>query len=183
MIDQWSEGRIGWARFSDDMTMRYRLARSLHGRPLVIREPGIIECQRRVAFGLLNPSVADAFKLDPTVKRCEGFALALGADVYEIVNAAALRSTDPGELYKRCCGFRGDGPDNDEQILLACRGAYRVIAGWGKHGALDHRGVVVRKLLADAGVAVYHLGLNKDGSPKHPLYLKGGTEPQPWSAP
>lgn len=182
MIDEYNADRTGWARFSDDRVMRFRLARSLDGRPLVVNEPGIVEADRCVTFALLNPSVADAFRLDPTVTRCCGFASALGADVVQIVNANALRSTDPRELYKLTHGLRGDDASNNRQIVLACTGAYRVIAGWGKHGALGNRGDVVRSLLAEQGIGIYHLGINKDGSPKHPLYLKGDTAPQEWSA-
>lgn len=187
MIDQWSDDRRGWARFSDDMLMRYRLARSLVELPLAVSADGVVGIEgwhgpaRCVTFTLLNPSVADAFQLDPTVKRCEGFAIALGADVYQIANANALRSTDPGGLYKRAYGYRGDDQVASDELLRACIGAVRVIAGWGKHGALDHRGDVVRSMLRHAGVRLYHLGLNRDGSPKHPLYLRGGTEPQEWT--
>lgn len=181
MIDEYNEDKTGWARFSDDMTMRFRLARSLDGRPLVVNAPGIIESDRCVTFALLNPSVADAFRPDPTVKRCCGFALALGADVVQITNANALRSTDPSNLYKLTDGMRGDDAANNREIVLACTGAFRVIAGWGKHGALGNRGDVVRRMLAAEGIRLHHLGLNNDGSPKHPLYLKGGTIPVEWS--
>lgn len=179
MIDSYSPDGTGWARFSDDMTMRYRLARSFTPfSPEVERLNG----SPRVVFLLLNPSTADAFRLDPTVKRCVAFATAWGADVVEVVNIFALRSTDPDELYKRTWGLRGDHQDNDREILAACAGAYRVIAGWGKHGALGNRGHTVRVLLSHHhSIALHHLGLNQDGSPKHPLYLKGGTEPQEWT--
>ena len=179
MIDQWSEDRTGWAKFSDDMTMRYRLARSLDGRPLVYPRNASDE---RCVFVMLNPSTADAFILDPTIKRCVSFAAALGADVLEVVNIFAMRSTDPQALYKRTFASRGDDQTASEEIMDACVGAVRVIAGWGKHGALDFRGDVVRSILRHAGVKLYHLGLNRDGSPKHPLYLKGGTEPQEWTS-
>lgn len=130
---------------------------------------------------MLNPSTADAFELDPTIKRCVAFAAAWSASVLEVVNIFALRSTDPNELYKRGLGRRGDDAENDRAILDACNGAICVVAGWGKHGALDHRGRVVRDTLGGNGIRLHHLGLNKDGSPRHPLYLKGGTEPQEWT--
>jgi hypothetical protein len=179
VIEQWSTDRRGWARFSDDMTMRYRLARSFTPfSPEVERLNG----SPRVVFLLLNPSIADAFQLDPTVKRCVAFATSWGADVVEVVNIFALRSTDPNELYKRTWGLRGDHQDNDREIVAACTGAFRVVAGWGKHGALDHRGRTVRTLLCHHhGIKLHHLGLNQDGSPKHPLYIRGGTEPQEWT--
>lgn len=191
MIDQFSEDGTGWARFSDDMTMRYRLGRALNGRPITtawseIGGDGSVVTDAfmkpivRVTFLMLNPSTADAFKVDPTIKRCMAFARAWGADVLEVANIFALRSTDPGALYKLAHGQRGDDMDATSQMLDACRGAARVVAGWGTHGALDHRGVIVRDLLLSHDIRLCHLGQNKDASPKHPLYLKGGTEPQEW---
>lgn len=175
MIDQWSDDRTGWARFSDDMTMRYRLARSLRdGHPLLV-DGALVTVDmpfatvRRVVFLMLNPSTADAFQLDPTVNECRKRAIALGADVLEIVNLFALRSPYPADLKKRAHGFRGDDAKNDASIIFACVGAHRVIAAWGNHGALDHRATVVRRHLADAGIELHHLGTTQDGFPKHPL--------------
>ena len=191
MIDEFSTDRAGLARFSDDRVMRYRLARVLTRRApyadmLARLLPGEalnsdFTSTNRVVFLLLNPSTADAFKLDPTVKRCVAFARSWQADVIEVVNIFALRSTDPEALYKLTGGLRGDDPDNDREILAACTGATRVVAGWGKHGALGSRSQVVRRVLADRGIRLHHLGMNKDGSPKHPLYVKGSTEPQEWT--
>lgn len=181
MIDQWSDDRTGWARFSDDMRMRFRLARDLAGAPLIVAD-GKVYGIARVVFLMLNPSTADAFRPDPTITRCRGFALAIGADTFEVVNINALRSTDPQELYRRAAGMRGDDADNDHEILMACTGAYRVIAGWGVHGDLGGRGAAVQALLASRGIVLHHLGLTKDGHPRHPLYLKSGTAPQEWIA-
>lgn len=183
MIDEHNVDCTSWARFSADRVMRYRLARNLtpDPAPLLVAGDGVYGIAR-VVFLMLNPSTADAFVADPTIKRCIAFARALGADVLEVVNIFALRSTDPNELYKRTWGLRGDHQDNDREIIAACTGAYRVVAGWGKHGALGDRGYTVRTLLSlHHGIKLHHLGLNQDGSPKHPLYLKGGTEPQEWT--
>jgi hypothetical protein len=48
----------------------------------------------RVVFILLNPSTADAFKDDPTVKKCISFAKHWNFGSLEIVNLFAYRSTD-----------------------------------------------------------------------------------------
>lgn len=174
MIDQWNNDRTGWARFSDDMTMRYRLARSLDGRPLIYPRN---RSDNRVVFLMLNPSTANAFQLDPTIKRCVSFAKAWSASVLEVVNIFALRSTDPDALYRLPAGLRGDDVEANQQIMEACDGAMRIVAGWGRHGYLDGRGKRVQAMFKFARLELHHLGLNKDGSPKHPLYLKGGTEP------
>lgn len=175
MIDDYNLDRTGWARFSEDRTMRYRLARKLTGFDYEIA------AERRVVFVMLNSSTADAFMLDPTVRRCVGFAQRFGADYLEVVNLFALRSTDPAELYKRAAGARGDDRTNDEQILAACRGATKVIAGWGAHGELGDRGELVRRMLHDEGIVLHHLGLTKGLAPRHPLYLKASTELEVWA--
>jgi hypothetical protein len=182
MIDEFSEGRTGWARFSDDRRMRYRLARSLDGRSLEIDASGVVTSHSAQAcFVMLNPSTADAFDLDPTVRRCLGFALKLGADCCQVVNVFALRSTDPAELRKSAAGFRGDDNANNEQIAMAARAAATVIVAWGHHALLGGRGQLVREMLIQSGVNLWHLGLTKGGDPRHPLYLKSDTSPQLWT--
>jgi hypothetical protein len=194
MIDQYNADRTGWARFSDDMAMRYRLARSLTSLPLTVDELNGHHIShmggspaRRVVFLMLNPSTADAFKPDPTIGECRKRAVALGADVLEVVNLFALRSPYPADLKKRAHGFRGDDALNDEAILAACAGAYRVVSAWGNHGALDHRAAVARRVLVEHGIALHHLGLTKEGFPKHPLArgkhrIAANFVPQEWTA-
>ena len=186
MIDEYSLDGTGWARFSDDGAMRYRLGRAV-GRvvdPDQARRGWIngnrYRLWQRVVFLMLNPSTADAFKLDPTVTRCLGFARSWGADTLEVVNIFALRSTDPDELYKYASGSRGDDVTNNQEILEACAGAFRVVAGWGVHGKLGSRGEKIRAMLKTSGIELHHLGRTKDGHPKHPLYLKGSTQPELW---
>ncbi len=197
MIDQWSEDRTGWARFSDDMTLRYRLGRSLTGEPLSLTgtDGSSLNAEHlaayvggdRIAFLMLNPSTADAFQHDPTVGECIKRARQLGADVLEVVNLFALRSPYPADLRKRAHGSRGDDADANREILHACRGAIMVIAAWGNHGALDHRATVVREMLREHGIALHCLGLTEGGFPKHPLArgrhrIPGDLMPQEWSA-
>ncbi len=170
MIDQWNHDRTGWARFNGDMTMRYRLARCLDGTGrVVVNDLGIVECARSCVFLLLNPSSANAFKPDPTVTECRKRAAATGADVLEVVNLFAFRSTYPEDLPKRAAGYRGDDTFNDAEIMAACRGACWVIAGWGNDGVLGHRDLVVRSMLRTNGVELHHLGTTASGHPKHPL--------------
>lgn len=158
MSDEFNADRTGWARFSDDRTMRYRLARSLSGRGLTVDyDNGHVmdwlgAPASRVVFVMLNPSTADAFKHDPTVGECIKRARQEGADVLEVVNLFALRSPYPADVKAavRAAGAAyesghhatiaealdafGAGPTNDAAILEACRGAEHVIAGWGNHG-------------------------------------------------
>ena len=175
MIDEYNSDRTGWARFSDDRVMRYRLARSLNGKPIdvmydeVVDAADLFDWRIRVVFLMLNPSTADAFQLDPTVNECRKRAIALGADVLEVVNLFALRSPYPEDLKSRIFGDRGDQGVADTEILAACRDAQMVIAAWGNHGMLDRRSQIVTGLLGMAGVQLWHLGKTNSGHPKHPL--------------
>jgi hypothetical protein len=192
MIDEYNDDHTGWARFSDDRVMRYRLARCLSpGMSMIINGDDIWATHSpdvapmRAVFLMLNPSTADAFKLDPTVNECRKRAVALGAQILEVVNLFALRSPYPADLKKRAHGSRGDDADANREILHACSGASMVIAAWGNHGALDHRATVVRWMLREHGVTLHHLGMTQDGFPKHPLArgkhrIPGDLMPQEW---
>lgn len=131
----------------------------------------------RLTFLMLNPSTADASANDPTVERCRRRSEALGFGRLVVVNLFALRSTDPAQLY-----WSEDpiGPTNDAHIRSAAFGSSMVICAWGVHGNLNQRGEHVAATLRERGHVLYHLGLNKDGTPKHPLYVGYGVKPKEW---
>ena len=131
----------------------------------------------RVAFVLLNPSTATEVQNDPTVERCERRARALGFGAMRVLNIFAFRATDPRDMRRAPDPV---GPDNDAAIRAALPWADRVICAWGAHGAYLGRGRAVEAMLRAAGCPLFHLGLSKDGHPKHPLYIGYATQPQPW---
>jgi hypothetical protein len=190
VIDDFNADRTGWARFSDDRRLRYRLSRAI--TPLGAMTPenvGLGEYAfvptKRVVFVMLNPSTADAFKLDNTVTKCVQFAQRWGADVLEVVNIFALRSTDPKGLDAALVN-RGDGRENDREILAACTSASRVIAAWGNHAHRGDRGAIVRNMLTAANIKLEHLGTTNGGFPLHPLargkaFIPLTREPQVWT--
>ncbi|MFV0512371.1 MAG: DUF1643 domain-containing protein [Jhaorihella sp.] len=135
---------------------------------------------RRAMFVMLNPSTATEVQNDPTVERCERRARALGFGSFRVTNIFAWRDTDP-----RAMRAAGDpvGPDNDAAILAGAGWADQVVAAWGTHGAHLDRGRRVEALLRATGQPLFHLGLTRDGHPKHPLYIAYAQQPQPWHAP
>ncbi len=151
------------AQFSPCRTWRYTLTRQWG--PLL----------PTVNFIGLNPSTADETTLDPTCRRCVGFAKAWGFGTYVMTNIFAYRSTDPKALLSVDDPV---GPENDAMIIEEAWGADLVIAAWGVHGALNERGAQVTKMLQEIGVAVFCLGTTKAGHPKHPLYLPKSVKPQ-----
>ena len=128
-------------------------------------------------FIMLNPSTADETQDDPTIRRCMGFARRWGFGTLVVANIFAWRATDPQELYDS--GVAAVGPDNNIIIETAADEADRIVCAWGNHGALDDRGDRVKKLTAFASGKRYHLGLNNQGQPKHPLYLPKDIVPVP----
>lgn len=132
----------------------------------------------KVAFVMLNPSTADERRNDPTVERCERRARLLGYGAFRVVNIFAIRATDPRDMKR---ATDPEGPDNTAALTDAAAWADHLIAAWGVHGAHLGQGPLIAEFLAGSGAPVYHLGLSKDGHPRHPLYLSYGCDLQPWT--
>lgn len=126
---------------------------------------------------MLNPSTATEERNDPTIERCQRRAAALGLPAFAVVNLFAFRATRPADLRAAPAPI---GPENDRLLMETARDAALVLCGWGTHGAHLGRGAQVEALLRQAGVPLHHLGLTRDGHPRHPLYVSYGTGPQPW---
>lgn len=126
---------------------------------------------------MLNPSKADEIANDPTVERCERRARALGFGAFRVVNIFAWRDTDPFAMKKRRWPV---GPDNDAVLTDGADWADSILAAWGVHGAHRGRGTQVAAMLGATGKPLTHLGLTKDGHPRHPLYVSYATKPQEW---
>jgi hypothetical protein len=152
------------AAFSPDGAYRYMLTRRW--------APGPTVC-----WVMLNPSTANAFRSDPTVKRCISFSQRAGYGGLAVVNIYALRSTDPAKLWRHKDPI---GPLGDQFIREQAASRTSVIAAWGTHGARNQRGQHVADALADAGLQLYCLGTTANGQPKHPLYVRGDTPLVPY---
>ncbi len=135
---------------------------------------------QKALFIMLNPSTATEAQNDPTVERCERRARALGFGAFRVTNIFAWRDTDP-----RAMRAADDpvGPGNDAAIRDSTGWADIIVAAWGTHGAHLGRGAAVERLLQDTGRAVHHLGLTKDGHPRHPLYIAYAQQPLWWFGP
>jgi hypothetical protein len=162
-------------------------------RGAVISEDGVYRYSlvRRWAWGLdvrpahfimLNPSTADAELDDPTIRRCVGFARALGCGGIVVANLYAYRATRPADLWRAADPV---GPRNDHILReLAARTAATgapLIAAWGARVRPD-RVEAVLHLLEAAGARdlLTALGVTKDGAPRHPLYLPSSARPEQW---
>lgn len=135
---------------------RYRLTRKwLMGEGMVL-------------FVMLNPSTADAEADDPTIRRCIGFAQRWGFQGLAVGNLFAWRATDPKDLRTV---HDPVGIENDYHLTEMSMAAEATIAAWGVYGSYRGRDREVLPFLCD----VEHLGLTKQGRPRHPLYLRADT--------
>lgn len=139
------------------------------------------ESRDRLAWVMLNPSVADGDSDDPTIRKCMGFARRWGFGSIEVVNLYAFRATDPRVLHaaiKELGEPYAVGPRNEDSIIEVCTRAKTVIAAWGtKDFAVPHAAAVKRTLL-ERIPSVLSLGRTEGGHPRHPLYVPYDAPPE-----
>lgn len=138
---------------------------------------------RWCTFIMLNPSTADANEDDPTIRRCKSLARdAFHCHGIVVVNLFAFRATDPSELLDHPHPV---GPLNDDYIEQAVAIADVVVCAWGWKGDLkfwggEHRGRDYALKLQNMHPKVRCLGRTKNGSPRHPLYVRADVIPEPF---
>lgn len=132
---------------------------------------------RKALFVMLNPSTATEVQNDPTVERCERRARALGFGAFRVCNIFAWRATDPRVMRRAPDPV---GPVNDAAIAESCLWADTIVCAWGTHGAHLGRGSEVERLMREAGRPLHHLGLTREGHPRHPLYVGYAVQPLLW---
>ena len=156
---------------------RYSLTRDWHP---IDQEP------RVVLWVMLNPSTADAYDDDATIRRIRGFTERWGYDCAVVVNLYALRSTDPRALAVATDPI---GPGNDATIALAARLAHRIVCAWGDSlppGAetrIDFVLSILRGAIAlkRGATGMVTLGFTAAGQPRHPVRLAYDTPLVPMS--
>lgn len=160
------DGRLvrGDALFSDCRTWRWRLSREWDGG------------SGSVFWLMLNPSTADAVRVDPTVRRAVSFSMRWGAARALVGNVFALRATSPEHLYVHRDPV---GPENDEHLAAMAREADRIVVAWGNHARHGERYRDIARILRPHAARCVCLSTTKGGMPGHPLYLRADTVPAP----
>lgn len=125
---------------------------------------------------LLNPSVADAERDDPTTTFMVNLARRLNYGRYEAVNLFALVSTDPNGLLDH--PNPTGGAANERAIMRAVRGGGGVVVAWGGGGDLLKRGRTVADLLQNH--ELWCLGHNAGGAPRFPRAVRSDVAPVRW---
>lgn len=134
---------------------------------------------RYILFIGMNPSTADAAVNDPTCAREWSFTQREGFQAMVKANVGDYRATDPKMLLVP--GVEASSPDNLPAIRQVAAGAERVILCHGKlNKALAPAGKALVEALKADGLELWCFGTNADGSPKHPLYLRGDTPLRPF---
>jgi hypothetical protein len=134
--------------------------------------PSVLRWVKPCLFVMLNPSTADATVDDPTIRRCISFAKREGCTDLTVVNLFALRATDPVELTRHADPI---GPDNAKHVgeqIIKHQQIGLIIAAWGSHSITSKFNMVfiIKRMLHTSGA--FCLGVTKDGSPRHPLYVR-----------
>lgn len=130
-----------------------------------------IPCEHSMVFIGLNPSTADAELDDQTIRKCRHFAKRFGYNGFIMVNLFAFRATRPVDMKKALDPI---GPDNDQWLRLILGADTLKVAMWGNDGVFMDRDRFVQGL----GSELHCLGVNSNGTPKHPLYLPNETKLQ-----
>lgn len=161
-----SEGMGMGAILSPCRQYRYALTRRWNDGPMVW-------------WIMLNPSTADAYTDDPTIRRCITFSKREGGGALTVLNLYALRATVPDDLTRHA---DPRGPKNLALLLDAsceARAGHLVIVAWGAHPMAIEGARLVDTMFADAGAQC--LGRTKAGHPRHPLYVRGNQPLLPWT--
>lgn len=160
------------AEFSDCMRWRYKLWRNW-------KTTG----KGRIAvFCGLNPSTADAVVNDPTVTRCIRFAQKWKYTGMIMLNAYAFRATDPDVMV---AAPEPVGRHNDDAIAACTNSGHLFVVAWGGSLSPKQRRQVgwderIAKILTLTKLTPHCLGVTKDGSPRHPLYMRSDSKPRVW---
>lgn len=144
------------AYFSEDRRYRFALWRIWdEKKPLVM-------------FIGLNPSTANETDADPTIKSVERICRYNGYGGFYMMNCFPYVSTDPNQLKDF-----GNTSENDKWLIDIGNKCQSVVFVWGNFKIVKklNRDVELMKMFPNAKA----LHINKNGSPKHPLYCKSET--------
>jgi hypothetical protein len=151
------------ATFSPDRKHRYSLWRTIDRGKLT------------VLFIGLNPSTADETRDDPTIRRCMGFAKQWGFSKMYMGNLFSYVTAYPKELTEDNC-LKNDA-ENKQALAKMAQESFRVVLCWGNNGWIRNQGKEIAEYIdTQCTLSPVCFGINKNGQPKHPLYLPKNAE-------
>jgi hypothetical protein len=156
----WGKDYLNGAEFSMARSHRYVLWRVWD------------EDKPRLMFIGLNPSTANENDPDPTITRITSFCQQWGYGGFFMLNLFTIISPEPKAL--RNCPDRCRKANHYLQMYrYMCD---TIVFGWGDFKESKERAQEIIKMFPNA----YCLRKNKDGSPRHPLYVADGTKLIPY---
>lgn len=151
---------IKGADFSEDGLCRYSLWRIWdETKPLAM-------------FIGLNPSTANAETDDPTIRRVKTIAANLGYGGVYMCNCFSYISTNPDMLKDETLETIMQNSEIIKRVADRCKD---VFFAWGNFRIVTDAGI--DKKLSERFPNAKALFINKNGSPKHPLYCKSNINP------
>lgn len=154
MESEWDKQIHSGACFSECHNYRYYLWRIWD------------ETISKVMFIGLNPSTASETNDDPTIKRVIHFAKGWGFGGIYMLNLFPFISTDPKYLQMTKTDI------NEKYLKEISAKCERIVFAWGTFKEAKTMSNNIIKMFPEA----YALKINNDGSPRHPLYVKGNIE-------
>lgn len=123
----------------------------------------------RVMFIGLNPSTANEIDADPTIRSVGRIAKHNGFGGFYMLNCFPFVSTDPNQLRDH-----GNTEQNDSYLRMFGASCEAVVFAWGGFRVVRELGreAELRAMFPNAKA----LHINRDGTPKHPLYCKSNTQ-------
>lgn len=160
------------AHFNAERTRRYLLWRRIKENDDLPWNKGLDFC----LFIGLNPSIADEVRLDPTVTRCYKYAQRWGYHFLLMANIYSKISTDPKGV-----DFKFNDPDdrmnNEYEIAQVVKMSDCIVLAWGSNADEQITSHWLRLFrLSHPNISLHCFAVNKNGSPKHPLYMKGDMQ-------
>jgi hypothetical protein len=128
----------------------------------------------KVMFIGLNPSTANENENDPTIRRVVSFARSWGYGGVFMMNLFPFVTPYPDVLQLHSVL---ESDKNEVGLNSFSKKAERIVFAWGNFKEAQEMAKKVIEMFPDA----YCLGVNKNRSPKHPLYIAGSTRPVKYS--
>lgn len=147
------------ADFSEDRLYRYSLWRIWDESKLLVMFIG------------LNPSTANATTDDATIRRVKSIAANLGYGGIYMCNCFSYISTNPDMLKSESLEAMMRNAQIIRRVADSCK---EIVFAWGNFDIVRKTGT--DKKLREAFPNAKALHINKNGSPKHPLYCKTETQ-------
>ncbi len=123
-----------------------------------------------IMFIGLNPSTADDVNDDPTIRRVKRFANDWGYGGVYMMNCFSYISTNPNQLRDHC-----NTAINDQWLSDISKKCAEIVFAWGSFDIVKEweRDTQLIGMFPNAKALI----INRDGTPRHPLYVKADTVP------